>query len=122
MTSDTQTQQHRTGTDSRSGASSSSSSSSGSRSRTAGGYFDVPGGGLPRGEALGASGGLVVGLALSWAVYGAALSSAPVFALTVGVTLPMIVIGQRLAARRFDSALAFSIALVALAFTPALLG
>jgi hypothetical protein len=73
---------------------------------------------LPPTEAAGTAAGLVAGLAIAWAGYGAALASAPVFAMTASIALVSMVIGQRLAARTIDMVLLLAVAVLAIGLLP----
>lgn len=70
--------------------------------------------GLPWIEALGVATGLTIGFAIAFWLVGPATASAPAFMSTVAVVLPMIVAGQRVAAREFDIAFWMAVGLVAL--------
>lgn len=70
--------------------------------------------GLPWIEAIGTATGLVAGFAIAFWLVGPATASAPAFMTTVAIVLPMLVVGQRVAAREFDIAFAMAIGLVAL--------
>lgn len=69
---------------------------------------------LPWIEALGVATGLIIGFAIAFWLVGAATASAPAFMTTVAVVLPMIVIGQRVAAREVDIAFWMAVGLVVL--------
>lgn len=77
-------------------------------------YTGIQRNGLPWIEAIGTATGLTVGFAIAFALVGAATASAPAFMTTVAVVLPMIVIGQRVAAREFDIAFWMAVGLVVL--------
>lgn len=70
--------------------------------------------GLPWIEAIGTATGLVIGFAIAFWLVGPATASAPALMTTVAVVLPMIVMGQRVAAREFDIAFAMAVGLVIL--------
>lgn len=65
-------------------------------------------------EAIGTATGLTIGFAIAFALVGAATASAPAFMTTIAIVLPMIVIGQRVAAREFDIAFWMAVGLVIL--------
>lgn len=77
-------------------------------------YTGIQRKGLPWIEALGVATGLIIGFAIAFWLVGAATASAPAFMTTIAVVLPMIVLGQRVAAREFDIAFAMAVAMVAL--------
>lgn len=71
--------------------------------------------GLPWIEALGVATGLTIGFAIAFALLGPATASAPVMMRTLAIVLSMIVVGQRVGAKEFDSVFAMAVALAALA-------
>lgn len=77
-------------------------------------YTGIQRNGLPWIEALGTATGLVIGFAIAFALVGAATASAPALMTTIAVVLPMIVLGQRVAAREFDIAFWMAAGLVVL--------
>lgn len=77
-------------------------------------YTGIQRNGLPWIEAIGTATGLVIGFVIAFALVGPATVSAPALMTTIAVVLPMIVIGQRVAAREFDIAFWMAVGLVVL--------
>lgn len=57
---------------------------------------------------------IVIGSAIAFWLVGPAIASAPAFMTTIAVVLPMLVIGQRVAAKEFDIAFWMAVGLVVL--------
>lgn len=65
-------------------------------------------------EAIGTATGLTVGFANAFALLGPATASAPIMMRTLAIVLSLIVVGQRIDAREFDSVFAAAVVLAVL--------
>lgn len=70
--------------------------------------------GLPWPEAIGTTTGMVVGFAIAFALLGPATASVPVMMRTLAIVLSLIVVGQRVDAKEFDSVFAAAVTLAVL--------
>lgn len=77
-------------------------------------YTGIQRNGLPWKEGLGVATGLTAGFAIAFLLLGPVTASAPVMMRTLAIVLPLIVVGQRVGAKRFDTVFAMAVALVVL--------